>query len=76
MSERRKITLAAGILSLATLISRFAGLARDMVIATLFGAGFGSDAFFYGVHHTESVAAFFRRRVTDRGFCADLQSGA
>jgi len=59
MSERRKITLAAGILSLATLISRFAGLARDMVIATLFGAGFGSDAFFMAFTLPNLLRRFF-----------------
>ncbi len=59
MSERRKITLAAGILSLATLISRFAGLARDMVIATLFGAGFGSDAFFMAFTIPNLLRRFF-----------------
>jgi putative peptidoglycan lipid II flippase len=59
MSEQKKITLAAGILSLATLISRFAGLARDMVIATLFGAGFGSDAFFMAFTLPNLLRRFF-----------------
>ncbi|WP_316348140.1 murein biosynthesis integral membrane protein MurJ [Desulfuromonas acetoxidans] len=59
MSEQRKITLAAGILSLATLISRFAGLARDMVIATLFGAGLGSDAFFMAFTIPNLLRRFF-----------------
>ena len=59
MSDRKKITLAAGILSLATLISRFAGLARDMVIATLFGAGFGSDAFFMAFTLPNLLRRFF-----------------
>lgn len=59
MSERKKITIAAGILSLATLISRFAGLARDMVIATLFGAGFGSDAFFMAFTLPNLLRRFF-----------------
>ena len=46
MSERKNITRAAGVLGLATGLSRIAGLVRDMVVAALFGAGFGTDAFF------------------------------
>jgi putative peptidoglycan lipid II flippase len=46
MSETAKITKAAGVVSLATLLSRVLGLVRDIVIAAFFGAGPAADAFF------------------------------
>ena len=44
-SENARVAKAAGIVSSATLISRVFGLARDTVIAALFGAGWVTDAF-------------------------------
>ena len=38
MSEKRKVTKAAGVVGLATLLSRVFGFIRDMVIARYFGA--------------------------------------
>jgi len=46
MSSRKKIFSSAGIVSSATLLSRILGFIRDMVIASFFGAGMASDAFF------------------------------
>lgn len=46
MDEKRQVTRAAGIIGLATLLSRILGFVRDMVIAWFFGAGRLSDAFF------------------------------
>jgi putative peptidoglycan lipid II flippase len=46
MSETAKITKAAGVVSIATLLSRILGLVRDIVIAAFFGAGPAADAFF------------------------------
>jgi putative peptidoglycan lipid II flippase len=46
MSETAKITKAAGVVSVATLLSRILGLLRDIVIAAFFGAGPAADAFF------------------------------
>jgi putative peptidoglycan lipid II flippase len=46
MSETAKITKAAGVVSVATLLSRILGLVRDIVIAAFFGAGPAADAFF------------------------------
>jgi len=46
MSEKKKVTKAAGIVGSATLLSRILGFIRDMVIARYFGAGFSTDAFF------------------------------
>ncbi len=46
MSENRKVTRAAGVVSAATFLSRILGFVRDLIIAGAFGAGFSSDAFF------------------------------
>ncbi|MEI6712942.1 MAG: murein biosynthesis integral membrane protein MurJ [Verrucomicrobiota bacterium] len=46
MSDNRKInTRAAGIVGIAVLCSRFLGLARELLLARLFGAGLEMDAF-------------------------------
>ncbi|MFO7931821.1 MAG: murein biosynthesis integral membrane protein MurJ [Desulfosalsimonas sp.] len=46
MDEKQKVTRAAGVIGLATLLSRILGFIRDMIIAWFFGAGRLSDAFF------------------------------
>jgi len=46
MSEQHKITKAATIIGLGTLLSRILGYLRDMVIAHFFGTGMAADAFF------------------------------
>jgi putative peptidoglycan lipid II flippase len=45
VSEERNLTKHAGTVSGLTLLSRVAGLVRDMVFAFLFGAGRAADAF-------------------------------
>ena len=44
-SENRKVTRAAGVVGVATLLSRIFGYVRDMVFASFFGAGMTADAF-------------------------------
>src|SRR5205809_3147086 len=44
--ERAQVVQAAGVIGLATLLSRILGFARDMVLARLFGAAPAADAFF------------------------------
>src|ERR1700739_197945 len=44
--EKTRITKAAGLIGLATLLRRGLGLIRDMVQARYFGAGLAADAFF------------------------------
>src|SRR3954471_21109546 len=44
-APRRINTRAAGVVGLAVLCSRVLGLARELILAKLFGAGFGMDAF-------------------------------
>jgi putative peptidoglycan lipid II flippase len=43
--DNAHVTHAAGVVSMATLLSRILGYVRDMVMASLFGAGLASDAF-------------------------------
>ncbi len=45
-SAKESVTRAAGVVGLATLLSRILGYARDMIIADLFGAKAAADAFF------------------------------
>jgi putative peptidoglycan lipid II flippase len=44
-SENREVTRAAGVVGMATLLSRIFGYVRDMVLASFFGAGMTADAF-------------------------------
>lgn len=44
--ENKKVAKAAGVVGAATLLSRIFGFVRDVIIASLFGAGLSSDAFF------------------------------
>jgi putative peptidoglycan lipid II flippase len=57
LSDTDRIYKATGAMGLATSLSRVAGLVRDMVIARLFGAGFGTDAFFLAF----TIPNLFRR---------------
>jgi putative peptidoglycan lipid II flippase len=45
MSEEAKVARSAGKVGAATMASRVLGLAREQVMATLFGAGLATDAF-------------------------------
>lgn len=57
--EQPRIAKAAGILAAATALSRLAGLARDMVIAAVFGAGYVTDAFFVAFTIPNLLRRFF-----------------
>ncbi len=46
MDEKKRITKAAGTMSIATLISRILGYVKDMILARYFGATGLSDTFF------------------------------
>lgn len=59
MSEKREISKATGIMGVATSLSRVAGLVRDMVVATLFGAGNVTDAFFTAFTLPNLLRRFF-----------------
>jgi uncharacterized protein (TIGR00251 family) len=45
-SENARVAKAAGIVGLATMLSRILGSVRDIVVASFFGAGIVTDAFF------------------------------
>jgi putative peptidoglycan lipid II flippase len=45
-SENVRVARAAGVVGIATLLSRIFGFLRDMVVAGFFGAGLATDAFF------------------------------
>ena len=45
MSSKGKIARAAGVMSVATFISRILGFVRDMILARFFGATGTSDVF-------------------------------
>ena len=45
-SENSRVVRAAGVVGVATMLSRIFGFLRDMIVAGLFGAGLTTDAFF------------------------------
>ena len=45
VSEELAVARNAGVVGAATMLSRVLGLVREQVMATLFGAGFATDAF-------------------------------
>jgi putative peptidoglycan lipid II flippase len=55
---------SSSVVSVMTLLSRFLGLARDMVIANFFGAGAGADSFFLAF----KIPNFFRRLFGEGAF--------
>ncbi len=58
-NEKKNISKATGVLGLATLASRVAGLIRDMVVAAIFGAGLVTDAFFVAFTIPNLLRRFF-----------------
>ncbi len=59
--EEGQITAAARVLAALTLLSRIAGLGRDLVIAALFGTSAAADAFFVAFR----IPNLFRRIVAE-----------
>ncbi len=57
--EKKQISRATGVLTMATLASRVAGLVRDMVVASVFGAGLITDAFFVAFTIPNLLRRFF-----------------
>ncbi|HET6420277.1 MAG TPA: murein biosynthesis integral membrane protein MurJ [Geobacteraceae bacterium] len=68
MSEKRNIARAAGVLGFATIISRFMGLARDMLVSRLFGAGYYTDAFFAAFQIPNMLRRFFAEGALTSAF--------
>ncbi len=57
--EKQQITKATGVMAGATMLSRIAGLVRDMIVASVFGAGFATDAFFVAFTIPNLLRRFF-----------------
>ncbi len=55
---------SAGVVSALTMVSRVMGLIRDMIVANVFGAGGGVDAFFVAF----KIPNFFRRLFAEGAF--------
>lgn len=59
MSEKKQITKAAGLMSVATFISRILGYVKDMILAFYFGASGISDSFFAAFRITNFLRELF-----------------
>jgi len=59
MQEQQHIRKAVGSLGSATMLSRIAGLVRDMIVARVFGAGMVTDAFFMAFTLPNLLRRFF-----------------
>ena len=59
MSEKKQITKAAGLMSIATFISRILGYVKDMILAFYFGATGISDSFFAAFRITNFLRELF-----------------
>lgn len=57
--SRAHMLAATAVLGFSTLLSRCAGLVRDMVIAAMFGASYGTDAFFIAFTIPNLLRRFF-----------------
>lgn len=62
--KRQSLLRSTSLVSLMTFMSRMAGFARDMVLAQLFGAGAGMDAFFVAFR----IPNFMRRLFAEGAF--------
>lgn len=58
-TEHDRIARAAGVVGVATLLSRVLGYARDMMIAYFFGAGLATDAFFVAFRIPNTLRRLF-----------------
>jgi len=68
MSEKRNIARAAGVLGVATIISRILGMVRDMAVSRLFGAGLATDAFFAAFQIPNMLRRFFAEGALTSAF--------
>ncbi|MGB4898639.1 MAG: murein biosynthesis integral membrane protein MurJ, partial [Ignavibacteria bacterium] len=64
LPKRQSLLRSSSLVSLMTFLSRMAGFARDMVIAQLFGAGAGMDAFLVAFR----IPNFMRRLFGEGAF--------
>jgi len=64
MPKRQSLLRSTSLVSILTFLSRMTGFARDMVLAQLFGAGAGMDAFFVAFR----IPNFMRRLFAEGAF--------
>ena len=63
-SKKKGLLQSSAIVAVMTMLSRVLGLVRDIVVAVLFGAGAGADAFFVAF----KIPNFFRRLFAEGAF--------
>ncbi|HEX8947860.1 MAG TPA: murein biosynthesis integral membrane protein MurJ [Dissulfurispiraceae bacterium] len=68
MSARGKIARAAGVMSVATFISRILGYVRDMIVAGFFGATGSADAFYVAFRIPNLLRELFAEGATSSAF--------
>ncbi len=66
--ENVRVTRAAGIIGLATFISRVLGFIRDMVVAAIFGATLAADAFYVAYRIPSLLRELFAEGSMSAGF--------
>jgi putative peptidoglycan lipid II flippase len=67
-SEEARVTRAAGLIGLATLLSRVLGFIRDMVVAAVFGASLAADAFYVAYRIPSLLRELFAEGSMSAGF--------
>jgi putative peptidoglycan lipid II flippase len=67
-SEEHRVTRAAGIIGLATLISRILGFVRDVVVAAIFGATLVADTFYVAYRIPSMLRELFAEGSMSAGF--------
>jgi putative peptidoglycan lipid II flippase len=68
MTEDKRIAKAAGIIGLATFLSRILGLVRDIVVANSFGAKMAADAFYAAYRIPNFLRELFAEGSMSAGF--------
>ncbi len=72
MSSKGRIARAAGLMSAATLISRILGYAKDMILASYFGASAKSDVFFVAFRIPNLLREIFAEGAMSAAFVPTL----
>ena len=68
MDEKKKITQAAGKMSIGTFISRITGFIRDILLAKIFGATGMTDAFFIAYRIPNLLRELFAEGSVSAGY--------
>ena len=71
-TQSEQVARSAGIVSGAILVSRITGLAREMVMANKFGAGFSYDAFLLAFRFPSMMRTLFAEGALSSAFDSHL----